>query len=138
MQTKIPAVCLALLVVFVQPAAGAFKSGSELLTACTSKGETALVECLTYIVGIYDGIEHMMSAVDFAERQHGGSTVPDIAVAASMSAISKSYGVCLPKGVVATQLRDIVVAYLRGKAPQIRYAASTYVADALQTKFACK
>ncbi|AUW60251.1 hypothetical protein C1T17_11430 [Sphingobium sp. SCG-1] len=90
-----------------------FETGTTLLDKCQNKAPEYALACTAYIVGVVDGIKKDI----FLGR------APDN---------------CWPKQLAATQVRDIVVKYLRTYADQRSAPASLTISVALNDSFPCQ
>jgi hypothetical protein len=82
--------------------------GNKLLDYCTSK---ATLGCDAYLDGIADGIEAEGRAKAVA---------------------------CIPKAVTTTQMRDVVVKYLRGNPQTREFSAARLATKAFSAAFPCR
>jgi Ssp1 endopeptidase immunity protein Rap1a len=94
-----------------QPEADAFLTGNQLYSYCNSELSNMRTHCLGYIEG----------AVDSVPPSSGGKTF-----------------FCVPKGVEAGQMRDVVVGYLRNHAESRHQLAAYLVLMALQQAYPCR
>lgn len=90
-----------------------FETGTTLLDKCQNKAPEYALACTAYIVGVVDGIKKDI----FLGR------APDN---------------CWPKQLAATQVRDIVVKYLRTYADQRSAPASLTISVALNDAYSCQ
>lgn len=90
-----------------------FETGTTLLEKCQNKAPEYALACTAYIVGVVDGIKKDI----FLRR------APDN---------------CWPKQLAATQVRDIVVKYLKTYADQRAAPASLTISVALNEAFSCQ
>ena len=94
------------------PCSAGFLTGNKLFEMCTYKPDGTLyaAQCVGYIQGVADGMENPTASVR----------------------------ACIPNNVIAGQLEDIVVTYLRDHAAVRHYPAVSLVATALTQAFPCK
>jgi hypothetical protein len=101
-----------------------FFTGNELYAICTSANNSDRSECLGYVVGIADAGAYN-PIVSKGYYTGWGSSIGQARW-------------CLPEGVVVTQIRDVVLNYLRDK-PQFRNSgAAGLAAFALETAWPCE
>ena len=103
--------------------AGVF-TGNELYAICTSSDSSDRAECLGYVVGLADA----------------GAYNPIV-----MKGYYTGWGAnlgqarwCLPEGVIVTQIRDVVLNYLRDKPQWRNSGAAGLAAFALEDAWPCK
>jgi hypothetical protein len=121
MRTTIWWVAGALLSMIV-PATAGFYSGNELLTMCRANASEG--RCLGYLEAIHDGGE------ENAARLNGKTTPVGFA-------FLNGYRWCIPNGVASSQLRDVVVKYLKDNPEERQLAAPGQVAAALAKGWPC-
>lgn len=88
-----------------------FYSGNEIYAKCTDNDTFYRGQCLSYIAGISDAMD---------ENNVDGFTA------------------CIPGGVTAGQLKDLVTQWLFSHANKRHYAASGLVAHALSDNYPCR
>lgn len=94
------------------PAIFMFETGETLLQKCENKAPEYALACTAYVVGVVDGIKK------------------DIF-------LGRARTTCWPDRLGATQVRDIVVTYLKTYADQRSFPASLIVSVALNDAFPC-
>jgi Rap1a immunity proteins len=114
-------IALPILVTFLQPSSANanFLSGNDLFRSCSTEKDSNVyyqeqARCYAYILGSYD-------TLDLFGRVEGTSPL-----------------VCSPNGLVANQVVDIVVAYLKNNPETRHWGASDIVMMALSKSFPCK
>lgn len=95
------------------PSSGVFKTGQEVYDLCTSKTESDLDMCDYFIMAAHDMIK-LYGDTDMAEGD-----------------------ICLPKGVTALEVRNVVMAYWQAKMSSLRYSAVSSIRNALVEKYGC-
>jgi hypothetical protein len=94
------------------PSVFMFETGASLLEKCQNKAPEYALACTAYVVGVVDGIKK------------------DIY-------LGRAQTTCWPDRLGATQVRDIVVKYLKTYADQRNFPASLIVSVALADAFPC-
>lgn len=94
------------------PSVFMFETGASLLEKCQNKAPEYALACTAYVVGVVDGIKK------------------DIY-------LGRAPTTCWPDRLGATQVRDIVVKYLKTYADQRNFPASLIVSVALADAFPC-
>jgi hypothetical protein len=101
--------------VYAVPSYGQFLDGNRLFELCDDDAPDYKQEvCLGYVMG-----------------------VTDVLVSHSDVEIEQRIGLCVPQGVGAAQLRDIVVRYLKQHPEERHYAALKTVGAAVRDAFPC-
>ena len=89
---------LALLaLVGASPANASFLTGNDVLRDCTSHAAVTQEYCLGYVMGIADSLDLDLARLKLSEEVPADSVL----------------SACVPAGVQATQVKDVVIKYLR-------------------------
>ena len=91
------------------PGYSGFKDGNELYKNCSAEDNVQQALCLSYVIGCYDTLE---------------TTVSNL--------------VCIPDGIKANQLGDVVTAYLKTYPEERHYSASSTAIVAMIEAFPCE
>jgi len=95
------------------PSSGVFKTGQQVYDLCVSSKVTDLDNCDYFIMGAHDMVKFF-----------GDTDMTD----------SK---ICLPEGIKAIEVRNVVLAYWRAKTVRLKYSAVSAISNALAEKYGC-
>lgn len=110
----IGSVAIFMVIVAAQDAHSEYLTGNELLKRCTSNDVAEVGNCYGYITAASDVMDWLDSASYYTGRK-----------------------ACVPVGVTASQLRDIITAYLRKNAADRQIAADVLAVAALAETYPC-
>jgi hypothetical protein len=95
------------------PSSGVFKTGQQVYDLCVSSKTADLDNCDYFIMGAHDMVKFF-----------GDTDMTD----------SK---ICLPDGIKAIEVRNVVLAYWRAKTVRLKYSAVSAISNALVEKYGC-
>ncbi|WP_428683441.1 Rap1a/Tai family immunity protein [Sphingopyxis sp.] len=95
------------------PSSGVFKTGQQVYDLCVSSNTADLDNCDYFIMGAHDMVKFF-----------GDTDMID----------SK---ICLPEGIKAIAVRNVVLAYWRAKIVRLKYSAVSGISNALAEKYGC-
>lgn len=95
------------------PSSGVFKTGRQVYDLCVSKVDGDVDMCDYFIMAAHDMIK-LYGDTDMAEGD-----------------------ICLPKGVTALEVRNVVLDYWKAKTSSLQYSAVSSIRNALIEKYSC-
>lgn len=124
---------LALVGVLATPRLAAALTGNDLLKVCGS-GETGKLACNSYVHGWRDAF----SAANIIKIHAQNNWRPGEVPTQKQASHNREMWVCIPKGVSYSQMRKVLLKYLRDNPEKLNETSNFLTLKAIQKAFRCR